>query len=361
MDIKRLLREELAFNVSINEIDWANTFKDVQQTCVNPEIIVDYLNKVIANADLKYGEREKFSKKKPFFHSKSTLFKKGSSSIDIDDFIKKITQKPKTVVNTNDKMLKSGGAHEFVYKTGIPALRGLVYDIENKKFHYVNTCPGAGTCVAICYAMKGNYIRYAAAYDSLTRRLNYLMNFPDKYEEQMYLELKAKAKEHKAFEGYKNKVILRWNDSGDFFAKRYIKIAEDVIAKLKAEGYNVESYAYTKISSFAKDSKEIDTTFSKGASSKEVGSVDLTKNKVSEVIPKELFADLDLMKISDERELKKRIAKSFNLNLKDIITYDEMKELPKGNKPKWHVIVTPDDGDDAAFRKDVKTVMLTQH
>jgi hypothetical protein len=45
----------------------------------------------------------------------------------------------------------------------------------------------------------------------------------------------------------------------------------------------------------------------------------------------------------------------------DIITYGEMMSMPKGEVSKWHVIVTPGDGDDAAFRKDVKTILLTQH
>ena len=67
------------------------------------------------------------------------------------------------------------------------------------------------------------------------------------------------------------------------------------------------------------------------------------------------------MKVDDELELKNRVAKHFDLNPKEVITYDDMMQMPKGETPKWHVIVTPDDGDDAAFRKDVKTILLTQH
>lgn len=358
--LKKLLREALAFKAQIDEIDWADTFSDVQQSCIEPKAVVEYLNKVKANAEAEYGEREKFSKKQPYIHAKSSFFKKGGE-VDVDYFIKEITKKPNNVVNTNEKILKSGGPHEFVYKTGLPAFRGIAYDIEKNTFHYINTCPGAGTCVAICYAMKGRYIQYPVAYDSMTRRLNYLLNYPEKYEAQMYEELKAKCEEHKALKGYKSKVLLRWNDSGDFFAKRYVKIAENVMKALQSEGYNVDSYAYTKVASVAKGQEFGDATFSAGASAKQMGDIDMEKQKISDVVPTELFRGLDLMKFDDEQELKNRISSHFKVNRNELLTYDEMMTTPKSDVPKWSVIVTPNDGDDAAFRKDVKKIFLTQH
>jgi hypothetical protein len=358
--LKRILREALAFKAQIDEIDWADTFSDVKQSCIEPKALVDYLNRVKANASAEYGEREKFDKGMPYVHAKSSFFKKDKGEVDIDYFIKEITKRPNNLVNTNEKILKSGGPNEFVYKTGLPAFRGIAYDIDKGTFHFINTCPGAGACVTICYAMKGRYIQYPVAYDSMTRRLNYLLNFPDKYEEQMYDELKAKAVEHKALKGYKAKVILRWNDSGDFFTKKYVDIAENVMKRLEAEGYNVESYAYTKMGDVANTS-DIQTTFSKGANKRETGKVDVSKKKVSDVVSKELFKGLDLMKIEDEKVLKDRVAKHFNLNPSDVITYDELMQTPKSEKPRWAVIVTPENGDDAAFRKDVRMVLLTQH
>jgi hypothetical protein len=359
--LRKLLREALAFKGQIDEIDWESTFSDVKQTCVDPKEIADYLNKVRANAEVAHGEREKFDKSNPFIHAKSSFFKKGEGDVDVNHFIKEITKVPLNTVNTNDKMLKSGGPHEFIYKTGIPAFRGIAYDIANGKFHYINTCPGAGSCAVICYAMKGHYIQYPAAYDSMTRRLNYLLNYPDKYEEQMYNELKDKCNEHKALKGYKSKVLLRWNDSGDFFAKRYVKIAENVMKRLQTEGFNIESYAYTKVADVASGSDFGDTTFSAGANKKETGRVDMDKQKTSLVVPKELFKGLDLMRVDDEQALKTRVANHFKLNPESILTYDEMMNTPKSDFPKWNVIVTPNDGDDAAFRKDVQKILLTQH
>jgi hypothetical protein len=271
-----------------------------------------------------------------------------------------MTEPPANIVNTNEKILKSGGQHEFVYKTGVPAFRGIVYDESKGKFMVINTCPGAGKCVVICYARHGRYIQYPNAYDSMTKRLNLLLNHPDKYEEQLYSELKEKCKEHEAYEGYKPKVILRWNDSGDFFTRKYKQIAEDVMNRLKKEGYNIESYAYTKVADVTKDAG-FQTTFSSGANSTETGKVDFSKHKLSIIVPKEIFKGLDLMKVADEQKLKINVAKHFVLPISDVLTYGEMMAMPKGEIPKWHVIVTPGDGDDAAFRKDVKTILLIQH
>jgi len=38
-----------------------------------------------------------------------------------------------------------------------------------------------------------------------------------------------------------------------------------------------------------------------------------------------------------------------------------MMRTPEGPEPRWHVLVTPGDGDDALYRKDVKTILLTEH
>jgi hypothetical protein len=87
----------------------------------------------------------------------------------------------------------------------------------------------------------------------------------------------------------------------------------------------------------------------------------MDKQKTSIIVPKELFKGLDLMRVNDEIILKSRVANSFKLNPKTVITYDEMMNTPKGKVPKWNVIVTPNDGDDAAFRNDVQKIFLTQH
>jgi len=337
----------------INEIDWEGDFSDVKKQCVHPKEVAEYLNAVKANASRPYGKREKFPANKPFVHSKSSFFNKDQEDVDIDYFIEKITASPRTVISqTTEKIKNSGGIHQFVYKTGIPAFRGIAYDIKNQNFVYINTCPGAGACVAICYARRGRYLQYPDSYDSMTRRLNLLLNNPKEYERRLYEELENKAIKHQAIKGYKPEVILRWNDSGDFFGKKYSEMSSNVIKKLQLK-YNVKSYAYTK-------TKENPNFVQMTASDQPKGKFDF-KKKTSKIVPKEIFKGLSFLKIEDEKQLKKNVAKYFSLPIDLVLTYDEMKSMPEGDSPKWHVIVTPEDGDDAAFRKDVLTILLTEH
>lgn len=369
-NIKVLLREQFE---QLTEVDWEGDFKDVKETCINPNELVKYLNQLRDNATSK--DKTKFDKGKPFIHAKSPLihtpdeYRKGVDSkweaepseegINVEHFIKQITAKPNTVINSLDKMDKTGSHLDFVYKTGIPAFRGIIYDIENDKFHIINTCPGAGSCALICYALKGNYIRFSNSYDSMTRRLNYLMNYPDKYEQQLYDELKAKAIEHDALKGYKNRVILRWNDSGDFFSEKYLNIANSVMSRLQKDGYNVESYAYTKTADNL-DKAEFETTFSDDANKEQTKKGKDAKKKAI-IVPKQLIKRLNLNKISDEAEAKKIISNHYKVPLDTVLSYDDIKYRPEGNERIWNVIVTNKDGDDAAYRKDVKRIFLIEH
>jgi hypothetical protein len=341
-----------------NEVDWDKTWSDVEKTCLDTNKLVEYLNDVISNRGVETSKRKKFPNTMPYIHSSSELL--GTGDLNIEDFIERITEKPRNVVNTNEKMLKSGYPNEFVYKTGIPAFRGIIYDIEKNKFFVINTCPGAGECVVICYARKNNYIRYPASYDSMIKRLNYMLNYPDEYENMLYEELKEKCEEHDAKIGYEPKVLFRWNDSGDFFAKRYRMMAHRVINKLKIEGYNIADAAYTKVSDAANDPKLSNIAYSTGGKKSER---DKVKNieKTSKWVPKELFKELDIHKLEDKIKLKQIIAKNYGYNVEDILTYGEMMRTQNLGTPKYHVIVTPKDGDDALHRKDVITILLTEH
>jgi len=357
--IKKFIRESVK-NYLLNEIDWQDTFSDVQKTCVDPKEFADYLNRVKANADKDYGEREKFKTTQPYVHAKSRLFAGSKKKVNIDLFIKQITTQPKTLISQNEKMTKTGEANTFVYNTGIPAFRGIGYDIEKGKFYYINTCPGAGTCVKICYALKGNYIRYPGAYDNMTRRLNLLLNNPDAFEEQLYNELKTKCENHKAIKGYKFRVSIRWNDSGDFFSKKYVEIAHSVVDRLKKAGYNIEEFLHTKIASVAQDPDFEVTSFSTGGNKKELAKIG-PQQKISDVVGKALFAGLDLDKLSDIEKLKELLAMQIGVNKKLILTYDELMQTPASKKPKWYTITMPGDGDDATRRKDVIRNFQTEH
>lgn len=342
-----------------NEVDWDRDWADVQKECLPMDTLVQYLNDVRSNAGVKTAKRKKFPATMPFIHAGSDLF--GPGELDVDDFIKRITERPNNVVNRNDKMEKSGMPHEFVYKTGIPAFRGIVYDMQADKFYVINTCPGAGSCTVICYARKNNYIRFSDSYDSMTRRLNYMLNFPEEYEEMLYEELKDKCEFHEAKIGYEPKVLFRWNDSGDFFGRRYRLMSHRVIRRLRAAGYNIEDGAYTKVADAAND-EEMTANIAYSSGGKESEAKRVTRGgKVSMWIPEDLFKGLDIKKLVDKQKLKAIAAKHFGLAAGDILSYGEMMRTTEGDEPRWHVIVTPGDGDDALYRRDVKTILLTQH
>lgn len=367
--IQKLLRESL--NTYINEIDWKEAFSDVKKKCIPVKDIVQYLNDLQQNSKLDYPKRKKFSKDVPYLHANTKLIKRDEefTIAGIDYFIQQITTPPLRVISQNEKMEASGEPNEFVYNTGIPAIKGLVYDIEEKKFYYVNTCPGAGDCMTMCYGLHGFYVMYPHTYDALTRRLNYLLNSPDEYEKKLFDELAQLAKEHKAVKGSVNKVILRWNDSGDFFTKKYIEIAERAIKNLQDAGYNVASYAYTKMANVAKgDHFDMPATFSMGSSPEQISQVNLKKQKISVIIPKPLFKGLKPTMVDDLEKIKVIIVNDPDIKRQDptikinnIITYYQLKKMAEGDVAKWHVIVPKGAGDEAAMRKDVKAVLLLQH
>jgi hypothetical protein len=367
------VNENMLYEDDLFEIDWEGDFSDVKKECMPLPQLIEYLNKLIANRDLDTADREKFPTKLPFIHAKTRFLgtpqeykdqtvKGNFEKSDIKTFIEKMTTPPNNVVNTNEKMLKSGGPNDFVYKTGLPAFRGLAYDMQNKKFVIINTCPGAGTCRQGCYALSGQYIQYPASYDSMTRRLNYLLNFPKEYEERLYKELKAKCIEHKALKGYKWRVMFRWNDSGDFFTQKYVKMAENVMSRLKEEGYNIISAAHTKVASVAQDADLDSTSFSADANKRELSKINPENQKLSVRFPWDEFKDLDLNKIADLQTLKERVADYYDIpNIDDVISYDEMMTTKDMGVKKYYVIITPSDGDDALYRSDVKRIIHTEH
>lgn len=345
----------------LNEVDWEGFWHDAQVTCTDPRKIVQYLNDVRKNAPLSGKERKDFPDTFPFVHAKSDMFG-GLPELDVEEFKRRIMQPPSSVVTKNDKMEHSGRHNEFVYNTGIPAFRGIVYDVKSDKFVFVNTCPGAYNCVNICYARDGAFIRFAESYDRMTRALNMMMNYPEQYEDRLFKEVAEKCKEHKAYQGYVNKVMLRWNDSGDFFAEGYRQIAHNVMKRLLDAGYNVEDNLYTRVANAANDPRFNNRTFSLGAAPKEAERVKVGGDIKQEItVPFSVFKDLDPEKITDMETLKDRIAEKYNFDRDSVISYLEMMAKADSGVRKWHVIVVSGNGDDASWRKDVVTVLNLEH
>ena len=403
--LKKLILEEVGNCQScqgqrprLDEIDFADKFSDVQKDCILHDELAEHLNKVLANAPLSTNKRTKFSNKTPFIHSKSSFFDKDANQrkgkqkrwnpeqaeVNIDRFIESITAMPSRVIGLNEKIKKSGGENVFVYKTGVPAFRGIVYDKNKNKFYVINTCPGAGECRIVCYALKGRYIQYAASYDNMTRTLNLLLNEPDEkthgdksYEYMLYQETKMVCESKKAFGSNNNIISIRWNDSGDFFGKEYVRIANNVIKRLQSEGYNVEDYVYTKMADVASNAKFGETQFSTGGSAKELRKVDNTNQKMADYLfpysrdkkgNKIPGFDFDYKTDEGMMQLKKKVAwdnKEMNngrpIPIENVITLDELKRIPISDDRKYFVIVKPGQSDDSGRRKDVKRILNIIH
>ena len=372
----KMLSGEMITESELNEIDWENDFSDVSKKCITGAALVEYLNNVLDNYEKKPKDREKLGLDKPYIHNKR-IPKKASGEIDIEAFIKNITAMPNKLISVNAKMEKSSGDTFISVNIGIPALRGLVYDIENSQFYFVNTCPGAGTCAVICYARKGSYVIYPDVFVNQTRILNLLLNYPERFKKLLKNEL-----EMIAVKNQNSSIEFRWNDAGDFFAKKYFDIALSITKELRADGYSINSYAYTKMGDVVNlNDPDMVVNFSMDANKKQTGRVkDLGKVKKAEIVPKELFDDVF---VKDEKNrnylvddkgkpiyknesgpemLKSRFGLKYGVDPTTILTYDELLNTPEGEPLQYNVMIAPKgEGDIGAQRPDVQYSFLMFH
>jgi len=354
----------------INEIDWEGEFSDVSRECLSDEALKDYFNKVLANQKLSSDKR---TKSLLLVHNKAIPFDE-KGEIDVQAFIENITKMPAQIYSQNAKMEKSDADNSITFNVGIPALRGIVYDMEHEKFYIVNTCPGAGTCARVCYARRGRYVLLPNIFGKQTRILNLLLNDPELFEKLLKHEIESLIWRNKG-----KKVLFRWNDAGDFFSKKYFEIAAKITKQLQEKGYKFESYAHTKMGDvYNLNDPNMVLNFSVDAAEKQRNKVDLSQAKTSEIVPPELFKDLFLkdrahLKVDDKGKLipvdersidtlKQRIADKFKVDINTLIMYDDMLKIPVGGEKKWNVVVLPKgQGDVAAQRKDVQRTFLLYH
>jgi hypothetical protein len=364
------------------EVDWSK-FSDVDKVCLTSEEVEARLNAELDR--LKTPTKSRQTASKDFARiSKGNIPTFSEGKANIVQFIKDIAKRPKTIFDEGEKSKHTTDENIMTINTGIPALKAVLWDEEAKKFYTITTCPGAGQCIKPCYAMKGFYIMNDGKNLKLINRLQLMMNHPDEYERLAYNEAEVFA--FKAKQSGKT-LQIRWNDAGDFFSKVYFDIATHVTDKLKLAGYDVNSYAYTKVGKYISLGAEKGMTmnFSGGAAEKEKQQVELGKIKTSEIVPKEVFADLfigfkgrfekdenGLTKFKDPEtgrpELKRRIVKHYahkqgfdNLSVDNLLFTDELP--PRIGTPlQYDAIILPNnDSDRPAQRSDVRTTFLLVH
>jgi hypothetical protein len=291
--------------------------------------------------------------------------KKVKDEIDINKFKSIITVRPERLIKQNSKMQKTGGLTQSFYNTSLPALKGLALNEKTNEFVVVDTCPSSGICKTYCYAKKGGYVQWKDSSLSQTRILNFLINDWAGYKEQMITELNSIVSKNKK----KNvKTVLRWNDSGDMLSDKYFEIVMDV-ARLTPD---VQHYAYTKEVNKAKSYTNLPSNFIFNYSHGGLQDKKLTTktDKIPVVVPDVLIKSFiakneenkwTYKSARDLAEAKNKIALKYNIDIKSILTIDELSRTRMGKKDQYNVIVLPGESDLSASRSDVKGTYLILH
>jgi hypothetical protein len=299
------------------------------------------------------------------------------TTFDVESLKRLFKKRPMRLLSQNTKMQKTGQGTATVMSFGIPALKGFVVNERTNELVIASTCPGAGGCIVHCYVFSGNYIRWSEASVSMTQTLNYLLNDPSGFFEQLRAEIviaRARAQREK------KRLFVRWHDAGDFFSPEYKKKFFDLARTLP----DVLFYCYTKIASvvLSPDKPEnVVISFSSNAIPREFKQIDPTQQKTAITVDVKMFDDLtvrvpNIGASKNEPKTKlvwrspdhlltmiDRLAKEYDVDPDAIITNDELLSIPfnSGERHQYNVIVLPGESDDAATRTDVLRTFLLIH
>lgn len=311
--------------------------------------------------------------------------------IDLNVLAQELTNYSKptfTLLKQNEKMKKSStGELEAYYNIGIPAIMGLVYDEKDAKFKIINTCPGAGSCMHVCYASKGGYVQYQHVSEKQNLTLNLLYNHPDQYIDKAVAEIVGVVKDHatpKKDTPRGIKTVIRWHDAGDFFSEDYMRLSLHITERVKSElpyflRDHVSFYAYTKMAKMANKfaDKGILLRKSIGAKPEEEREIHPDKDLFSQIVPASVKNDMTkqgvIAKIDGkwkyapgrEEEFKQAIKNSPEVKFKNnypMLTMDEYEASEEHlNGEKVNVIILPGQNDRPAKDPNVAGVYLVIH
>lgn len=280
-----------------------------------------------------------------------------------EDMMALISRRPK-ILGQNTKMQHSGGELYEFYNTSLPAYKGLYVDEKNKKFKVVITCPGAGKCTKICYAMSGRF-KFKGPSLRAAQLITYIMNDYEGYADQLIAEIGASYYQAKS---NRKGLVIRWHDAGDIISPKYLQIMFDIASKTP----NIIHYAYTKNVPLVKEMmdkkpKNFEITYSLDGLFDEFINHEIDRKAI--IIPDDMFFDLkggrDEEVKFDENAInimKQRISEKFKVPENSIITYPELMKTTVNMDKKLNVLVySENDGDDAAIRPDVNNIFLFYH
>ena len=141
------------------------------------------------------------------------------------EWTKSITARPKKLLFSNTKLSKAN-IHQF----SMPAAKALV--VVDGTLKELKTCPAAGACLDFCYSQQGSY-NFRATMVAHARNLQYVLDAPFDFADQMVQEIKRKRKVH----------AIRIHDSADFFGRAYFMVWKTIMEACP----EVLFYAYTKM------------------------------------------------------------------------------------------------------------------
>jgi hypothetical protein len=161
------------------------------------------------------------------------------------DFLNAISIAPKVILTSNSKLRKDG-----LVNITMPAYAG--YYVSNGKLTKQITCPSAGVCKAYCYAGvngMGTY-KFSGSMIKHSRNLNYVMNNPFDFANQLIAEIDKKSKS----KGFR---AVRFHDAGDWMSEGYWGVMKSVMNALP----HVKFYCYSKMISFIKSRNDLPKNF----------------------------------------------------------------------------------------------------
>ncbi|MER0476875.1 hypothetical protein ABR737_00645 [Streptomyces sp. Edi2] len=152
-----------------------------------------------------------------------------------DTSIPEVSTEPEAAAPTRPRFLlremRSSCATQRIWKWSLPAFAGRLPDGRT-----YNTCPSAGICQDLCYARAGTY-RFSNVLRSHQNNLQYVLDAPREWEEQMTAELK-----HRRYHPQGSRTHVRIHDSGDYFSAEYLEAWLRIIRSTP----EVVFYSYTK-------------------------------------------------------------------------------------------------------------------
>ena len=158
-------------------------------------------------------------------------------------FAKAISVIPKEILSSNSKLRADG-----IQNITLPAYKG--YYLSGGKLVAQVTCPNAGACKAYCYAGVAGTYGFVNSMVKHSRNLNYVMNKPFDFVNQLVEEIKVKARNPKFR-------AVRFHDSADIMSEGYWGVMKAVMNALP----NVNFYCYSKMIKFIKSRNDIPANF----------------------------------------------------------------------------------------------------